>query len=217
MTQQTSSAWIKICGLRDPTSVEQCLALQVHAIGFVFASSVRQVSIEAALRLAEPARGRAQIVAVVRGVTPELDTIIKEFDPDLLQIDYADPSVNAWVKGDVSVMGCATPRAILPVMREGDPQPTCWPSMLLYEGHESGMGRLADWSQAAAWARQSRLVLAGGLNATNVGDAIRAVHPFGVDVSSGVERERGVKCPERIKEFVMAVRVATCTMQEQGS
>jgi phosphoribosylanthranilate isomerase len=61
---------------------------------------------------------------------------------------------------------------------------------------------------AHALARQAELVLAGGLDARNVGEAIRAVRPFGVDVSSGVESAPGVKSPARIRDFVQAARAA---------
>jgi phosphoribosylanthranilate isomerase len=211
-----SIPWIKICGLRDALSVRQCVSLEVNAIGFVFAPSVRQVSLESALRLAEPARGRVQIVAVVREMTAELPRIIKEFDPDMLQIDYAEQAVKAWLSSEAAARGIDAPRALLPVMREGDQPPELWPSMMLFEGQQSGVGQLADWTQAAAWARHGRLVLAGGLSSSNVGDAIRQVRPFGVDVSSAVERERGLKCPQLIEEFVMAVRSTSRTMQEHG-
>ena len=83
-----NAPWIKICGLRDAGAVAQCLALEVDAIGFVFAPSVRQISLVDALRLADSVRGRAQVVAVLRGISLDLSAIIKDFDPDYLQIDY---------------------------------------------------------------------------------------------------------------------------------
>ena len=84
---------------------------------------------------------------------------------------------------------------------------------LLFEGERSGSGETADWSQAALLARQTRLVLAGGLNAGNVGAAIRAVRPFGVDTSSGVESQPGVKSEEKIMEFVRAARAAFAELE----
>jgi phosphoribosylanthranilate isomerase len=79
---------------------------------------------------------------------------------------------------------------------------------ILFEGAVSGVGSTADWQTAAQLARTTELVLAGGLNATNVADAIAAVRPFGVDVSSGVEASPGIKDPVRIHEFVQRARAA---------
>jgi phosphoribosylanthranilate isomerase len=76
----------------------------------------------------------------------------------------------------------------------------------LFEAPVSGAGRTPDWARARALARLTRLVLAGGLHAGNVAEALRRVRPWGVDVSSGVEVSRGVKDPARIVAFVRAVR-----------
>jgi phosphoribosylanthranilate isomerase len=67
---------------------------------------------------------------------------------------------------------------------------------------------VADWQQAAALAKRTRLVLAGGLNPANVAEAIRIVRPYGVDVSSGVESRPGEKSPELIRQFISAARAA---------
>jgi len=79
---------------------------------------------------------------------------------------------------------------------------------LLFESAASGAGIQADWTVAASLSRHCELILGGGLDATNVGAAIAMVHPFGVDVSSGVERKPGVKDPAMIHSFVEAVRAA---------
>src|ERR1700719_2769727 len=71
-----------------------------------------------------------------------------------------------------------------------------------------GIGEVADGGRAAELARQTEVILAGGLSAQNVAEAIQAVRPFGVDVSSGVEDVPGVKDPAKIHEFVRAVRAA---------
>jgi phosphoribosylanthranilate isomerase len=80
---------------------------------------------------------------------------------------------------------------------------------ILFEGPVSGVGSTSDWHGAAQLARTTQLVLAGGLNASNVADAIAAVRPFGVDVSSGVEASPGVKDPVRIHEFVQRARAVS--------
>jgi phosphoribosylanthranilate isomerase len=82
------------------------------------------------------------------------------------------------------------------------------PACLLFEGVQSGAGQPADWALAGALAPRTRLLLAGGLDAQNVYDAIKRVRPWGVDVSSGVESAPGRKSPRRIYEFVKAARVA---------
>jgi len=79
---------------------------------------------------------------------------------------------------------------------------------ILFEGPVSGVGSTSDWNGAAQLARTTELVLAGGLNAINVADAIATVRPFGVDVSSGVEAAPGIKDPARIHEFVQRARAA---------
>jgi phosphoribosylanthranilate isomerase len=77
-------------------------------------------------------------------------------------------------------------------------------------GASGATGRTHDWAESAALARRLRrpLMLAGGLNPANVGDAIRAVGPWGVDVHTGVENAGGDKCPERLAGFVSAARQA---------
>jgi phosphoribosylanthranilate isomerase len=88
---------------------------------------------------------------------------------------------------------------------------------LLVDAYDSarygGTGRQADWAVARLFAGQRRLLLAGGLSPETVGAAIEAVRPWGVDVSSGVERAPGLKDHERVRDFVRAVHSA----DRQGS
>jgi phosphoribosylanthranilate isomerase len=192
-----TSPWIKVCGLTDATAVATALEQQVDAIGFVFAPSPREVTIDQALRLAEPARGKALCVAVTLHPSSELVShLLEAFEPDLLQIDLTD----------LASLPPIDPSRILPVVRQQQAVPTTWPARVLFEGPRSGAGLTADWQQAAQLAAVTELVLAGGLSATNVAAAIREVRPFGVDVSSGVEMSPGRKSPQKIIEFVEAAR-----------
>jgi len=190
----TTKLWIKICGMTTPEAVEACLEAQVDAIGFVFAESVRQVTPAKAASLAAPARGRVVCTAVTRHPTQQMiDEIIAVFQPDLLQTDSED----------LSGLRLPSRLPLLPVFR-GDARIV--PPRFLFEGQTSGSGNTADWQIANRLARKAELVLAGGLNPTNVATAIAAVNPFGVDVSSGVEERPGLKSPTRIMRFVSAAR-----------
>ena len=191
--------FVKICGLTTPEGVAAALGAGADAIGFVFAPSVRRVTPAAAAALAAPARGRAMCIAVTLHPTAEeVEEILDVFAPDLLQTDLADAAV-------------LSPRArvrLLPVLREGGMLPVPLPTRVLYEGAVSGTGRTADWTRAHAVARRTDVLLAGGLNPDNVGEAIRTVRPWGVDVSSGVESSPGVKSPAKISSFIAAARAA---------
>jgi phosphoribosylanthranilate isomerase len=191
--------FIKICGMTTSVAVSTALACEVDAIGFVFATSVRQLTTQRASELAAPARNRVACVAVTRHPTREsVDAILRDFRPDILQTDIED------------LEGLELPRtlSVLPVMRPGS-QITCeLPGRVLFEGPMSGSGLTTDWKAAAELALRCQLILAGGLNPLNVGNAVRQVRPFGVDVSSGVEDQPGIKSADKIEKFVAAARMA---------
>jgi phosphoribosylanthranilate isomerase len=191
--------WIKICGMTTPAAVSAALHAQVDAVGFVFADSPRQLTPQAAAGLAAPVRGRIRCVAVTRHPTREaLDEILAVFKPDVLQTDMAD----------LDELGPLPGVELLPVLRAGEAVPQRLPGRILFEGPASGAGVVCDWRAARQLARRTRLVLAGGLNVGTVGAALSAVRPFGVDVSSGVEEEHGVKSPLKIMAFVATVHAA---------
>jgi phosphoribosylanthranilate isomerase len=195
----TAPLWIKICGMTTAAAIEAALAARVDAVGFVFAESIRRVTTSRACELAAPIRGKLRCVAVTRHPLPEeVATILAEFAPDILQTDYAD----------LATLQLPVTLEVLPVLRAAGPLPTMLPSRALFEGPQSGTGAATDWQQASRIAARTQTVLAGGLNAENVGAAIRTVRPFGVDVSSGVEAAPAVKSVMRIAEFVAAARQA---------
>ncbi len=192
------SLWIKICGMTTPEAVQASLDSRVDAIGFVFAPSVRQLTPAKAEDLAAAARGRVLCVAVTRHPTQQVvDEIVAVFKPDLLQTDVAD----------LSALRIPAQLPLLPVFRQL-PVGVALPSRILFEGPASGSGQPCDWQLAGQLARQTELILAGGLTASNIRQAIAAAHPFGVDVSSGVEERPGIKSATGIALFVSAARSA---------
>jgi phosphoribosylanthranilate isomerase len=191
--------WIKICGMTTSAAMDAALEARVDAIGFVFATSVRELTPATASALARPARGRVRCVAVTHHPTQRaVDEIVREFAPDLLQSDAED----------FAALRLPPTLETLAVVRAGGSLPAALPARLLFEGPASGRGQLSDWSAAAELARRTELILAGGLSEANVAAALQHVRPFGVDVSSGVEQRPGVKSPAAIVRFVAAVRAA---------
>ena len=189
---------MKICGLTSRDAVEAAVAAGADAVGFVFAPSKRQVTAERATRLAQGVPRHIPRVAVMLHPTQsQLDEVWSAFRPEILQTDAED----------LQTLRVPSGMAVIPVVRAVGPALAGHP-LILFEGPVSGVGSTSDWQSAAQLARTTQLVLAGGLNAINVADAIAAVRPFGVDVSSGVELSPGVKDPARIHEFVRRARAA---------
>lgn len=194
------SLFIKICGLRDADTVAAAISAGADAIGFVFAQSPRRVTVEQAREAARNIPDTVRRVAVMRHPSNEEWTAVRDgFAPDVLQTDAGDfddldvpPHIASW-----------------PVIREGGPAAGhSMPPVFVYEGPVSGAGATVNWNNAAGLARESRMILAGGLDAGNVGEAIRQARPWGVDVSSGVESAPGIKDGEKIRQFIRAVRTA---------
>ena len=197
--------WVKICGITTVDAVSAAAATEVDAIGFVFAPSPRQVTPRQAAQLAALApRGMLRIAVTQHPLQILVDEICQTLQPDFLQTDAED----------LRELRIPAHIRILPVVRFGRKTPHPLPPRMLFEGPSSGIGELADWGRAAELSAQTELILAGGLTAAIVADAIAAVRPFGVDVSSGVEASPGVKDPARILEFVIRARAAAAQLKE---
>lgn len=189
---------VKICGITDLSSAQAAVEAGADALGFVFADSVRKITADEAAKISEELPGRVQRVAVFLRPDPvEVRQVLTRFSADIIQADYGTLSDGP---------------SVLPVFREDDDDilerylSGTVGRRFHYEGRVSGAGRAVDWSLAAKLARRARMTLAGGLDPANVGTALAVVNPFGVDVSSGVESEPGVKDHGKIREFLAAVR-----------
>ena len=198
---------IKICGLTTSKAITAVADAGADIAGFVFAESPRRITLAQAVELADDLPDDIPRVAVMQHPSSdELNEVLNIFRPAFLQTDLHD--FTAFQLSDTT--------RPLPVLRAGRTLPAKLPRLLLFEGPVSGSGELSDWDVASTLARQTKIVLAGGLTPDNVGDAIRRVRPYGVDVSSGVETEPGVKDPTLIARFVAAVREAETASSIRG-
>lgn len=191
--------WVKVCGLTSPDAVAAAVAAGVDAVGFVFAESKRKVTAQRAAELARDVPKHIVRVAVMLHPSQQqLDEVWSVCHPDVLQTDIDDLPALQVPKG----------LQVTPVLRAGRELPNPLPARLLFEGPVSGTGETTDWTAAAKLASRTQLILAGGLTPANVAAAITVARPFGVDVSSGVEVQPGVKDPAKIHEFVRNARAA---------
>ncbi|MBU4276894.1 MAG: phosphoribosylanthranilate isomerase [Proteobacteria bacterium] len=196
---------IKICGI---TSLDDALAacrLGADALGFVLAPSPRQVSPE-------------QARAIIAALPPLVSTVGVFVDAPLVEVSELRRFCGLdWVQlhGDEGEdQAAALGRRVIKALRvsqERPPNAAAYPgcALLLDTYHPQaagGTGQSFDWSLAQGIARQRPIILAGGLTPDNVSRAIKQVQPFAVDVSSGVEKQKGVKDHERIASFIAQVR-----------
>ena len=192
--------WIKVCGMRTREAIEAAALAGADAVGFVFhEASPRNLTIESASALQSHVPARVERVAVFLHPSQDLvDGVVAAIQPDWVQTD-AD---------DLATLRLPAGQRVLPVFRSGQARPALLPKRCLLESARSGAGERADWQEAARVTALTEVVLAGGLDAGNVAEAVRSVRPFGVDVSSGVESGRGVKDVGRIRDFIRAARAA---------
>ncbi len=204
---------VKICGVTRADAIAAAAEAGADAVGFVFAPSPRRLDPRDAAALAARVPRGVRRVAVFRDVVPALVT--------QLALDLELDEVQADARALLRFEGSLGRAVAVPVFRDVptlESDLAAWerargvPALALFEGRESGAGITADRGLAARLARRFPLSLAGGLDASNVADAIAAVCPAMVDVSSGVESSPGVKDPRLIRAFIAAVRAAEQTV-----
>ena len=206
----------KICGLSTPETVQVALAGKAAFVGFVFFdASPRAISPEAAARLAEPARGRARIVAVT--VDPDdatLERIVRLLKPDLIQLHGRETPARAV---DIARKTGAGIIKALPISESRDLDAArafdTVVEHLMFDAkppkdldRPGGAGVSFDWTLLKGRRFERPWLLAGGLDPWNVAEAIDQSGAPLVDVSSGVERGAGLKDPALISAFLDAVR-----------
>ena len=189
---------VKICGLSIKEAVKTAVSAGADYIGFVFAPSKRQVTVEQATELAKFIPSHIQKVGVF--VSPSRAELLEAVDKvglDLVQ-------VHGQVADDLfEDLPCASIQAVQ-VDGEGH-VPNSQADYLLFDAPVAGSGQTFDWGQLDTTELAQPFFIAGGLNEDNVARAIQHFSPFAVDISSGVETD-GQKDHEKIRRFIERVK-----------
>nr|MBA3823972.1 phosphoribosylanthranilate isomerase [Ktedonobacterales bacterium] len=180
-------------------------------IGLVFAKSTRQVTPEQAREIVRAIPSGVATVGVFADESVEaINHAVRVSGVQMVQI--ADSSEQVRLKRQLKRLTIVARSTANPINAVPPPFADKQRSLTLLDSATTGLwggtGRLGDWDVAAKWAREYPIILAGGLTPNNVGEAIRAVQPWGVDVSSGIEGPDGQKDPARMRAFVEAARSA---------
>ncbi|MFJ9595714.1 phosphoribosylanthranilate isomerase [Streptomyces virginiae] len=196
--------FVKICGLRTAPDVDAAVAAGADAVGFVFApGSPRTVDAATARELAARVPDSVLTVGVFRGQSvEEVRRFAEESGVRGVQLHGEEgPGDFAALRAEGRTLLRATAERVERCGKYGE-------DLLLLDAPDPGSGKPWNWGSEDFTAPEGRWLLAGGLNPGNVREALAATGAWGVDVSSGVERERGVKSPELIRAFVEAARGA---------
>ena len=201
---------VKICGITREQDAEAAVACGADAIGLVFyAPSPRHVSVEQAAAICRRLPPYVTSVALfVNAEAADIARVVDEVGVDLLQFhgdespEFCAAHRRPWMRAvrmkadtdlDAELARFSVGRGLLlDAYRPGVP---------------GGTGETFDWARIPA-ALARRIVLAGGLSPANVGEAVRRVRPYAVDVSGGVEADKGIKDADKIKAFIDEVRHA---------
>ena len=196
---------IKICGIRDLDTAMAAVEAGADAVGVVLApGSPRTVRPETAVRIAEAMPRHVEVVGVF--VDGDLESELLPWQPRWTQLHGSEDEERIGsIPGPVIRAVPFEPESLLRW------DTTAGIDRLLVDSQQPGSGRAFDHAAFLEIRRQLRtpIILAGGLTSDTVGESIRTIHPWAVDVSSGVESAPGIKEPSLISEFCCAVREST--------
>lgn len=207
---------IKMCGITSPGDALLAVEAGADAIGLIFwPASRRAVDIARAQAIVRVLPPLVATVGVFVDETPDhVRTVADAVGLSGVQLHGAEQP-EPWARFPRPVL-----KALVVEAYDDSPWQTARAGILV-DAHDpvavGGTGRTVDWALAARIAATRPLVLAGGLTPDNVGDAVRRVRPWGVDVASGIERAPGLKDPDRVRAFVAAVRAADAALAQRHS
>ncbi|HEU6451314.1 MAG TPA: phosphoribosylanthranilate isomerase [Gemmatimonadaceae bacterium] len=208
---------IKFCGLTQPADASFAASLGASYVGAIFAGGPRAITPERAAELFEAAGGTARRVGVFGADRPaDVARAARAAALHVVQL-HGDPTADyvARLREECDLTVWAVVRVASGSAEERIVELDGLADAIVLDAFAperlGGTGKTFDWHRAAAWVRprHASLVVAGGLTAQNVGEAIHTLAPDVVDVSSGVESAPGIKDHQRMRAFAEAVRQCT--------
>lgn len=197
---------IKVCGLTRVEDVKAAIDAGADVLGFVFTASPRRISADTAIRLlACVPEGILRVGLFLDQDKSEINHVVSSVPLDVLQFHGSESETECSTYGLPWLKAVAMENAESAKRAE-----SAYPGAmgLLLDSHKTGnrggSGKIFDWSLSTQISKP--VWLAGGLHADNVAQAIRAVRPYAVDVSSGVEAAPGIKDANRMSAFIKAVK-----------
>ena len=194
--------FVKVCGITTEDDALMSIAMGADAVGFVFAPSPRQVHPETVRDIVKRLPHGVLTVGVFRNERPEhVVEVVNRCGLKGAQLHGAETASEvAYVRERVQFVIRALPAGDARLTEAGAAD------VILIDSAQPGSGTVFDWSLAEGAPDGTRIMLAGGLNADNVEQAIRKVRPWGVDSASGVESAPGRKDATAVRRFVAVAK-----------
>jgi phosphoribosylanthranilate isomerase len=198
--------FVKICGVTSEADALLAVGMGASAVGFIFAPSTRQMAPSAVADIVKRLPYETVTVGVFRDEAPRrVIEIAGQIGLRAVQLHgFESAEDTRWVADRVNWTIKAFPAGHRNIERF----PEYGAQTLLVDGPSPGSGELFDWRLAEGVGDPGRLLVSGGLRPDNVAGAVAHLHPWGVDVSTGVESAPGVKDPGKLRDFIVAAREA---------
>lgn len=198
--------FVKICGITSEEDALLAVAMGADALGFIFAPSPRQVTAETAGDIAKRLPNEVLTVGVFRGMSAKriVETVHTAGLRAAQLHGNETPEQTKWIRERVSM--------VIKAFAAGDPKiadaADYGADVIFLDSASPGSGVVFDWRLAEGVPPRTKLLLAGGLHAGNVADAIAQVRPWGVDAATGVEGAPGRKDARKLRAFIAAAKAA---------
>lgn len=196
--------FVKICGITNVKDALDAIELGADAVGFLFTESPRKISVSKASEIVKQLPANFLTIGVFR------DQVAREVIDTVREVGL----LGAQMHGRESVAEVAeviqhvewVAKSVIAGSQEALKADEFGTSMILVDSAHPGTGTSYDLNLLQQIPKALRLILSGGLTVTNVGESIKVVSPWGVDVSSGVETSPGVKDRTKMRDFIKNAR-----------